>query len=131
MDVRGSFERVVRASARRPRRVLVIATVLALLGAGLALLRLQPSAATSTLGGQGSQAVRARPRRPERLADHWIVVLVRGELSQLVLTENLGRLIGLEGCLSGNKPKDQRAPGGPSSPCGRGATTKPGQGVYG
>src|SRR4051812_38431300 len=131
MDVRGSFERVVRASARRPRRVLVIATVLALLGAGLALLRLEPSAATSTLAGQGSESFRATERYRERFGDHSIVVLVRGELSQLVLTENLGRLIGLEGCLSGNKPKDRRAPGGPSSPCGRLATTKPVQVVYG
>src|SRR3954447_7828965 len=131
MDVRGSFERVVRASARRPRRVLVIATVLALLGAGLALLRLEPSAATSTLAGKGSESFRATERYRERFGDHSIVVLVRGELSQLVLTENLGRLIGLEGCLSGNKPKDRRAPGGPSSPCGRLATPKPGQGVYG
>jgi len=86
MDVRGSFERVVRASARRPRRVLVIATVLALLGAGLALLRLEPSAATSTLAGKGSESFRATERYRERFGDHSIVVLVRGELSQLVLT---------------------------------------------
>src|SRR3954449_5355638 len=121
MDVRGSFERVVRASARRPRRVLVLATVLALLGAGAALLRLEPGAATSTLAGQGSESFRATERYRERFGDHSIVVLVRGELSQLVLTENLGRLIGLEGCLSGNKPKDQRAPRRPRPPRRRGA----------
>src|SRR4051812_28486523 len=131
MDVRGSFERVVRASARRPRRVLVIATVLALLGAGLALLRLEPSAATSTLAGQGSESFRATERYRERFGDHSIVVLVRGPLPQLVLTENLGRLIGLEGCLSGNKPKSQKAPAGPGSPCDTLAKTKPVQVVYG
>jgi hydrophobe/amphiphile efflux-3 (HAE3) family protein len=131
MDVRGSFERVVRASARRPRRVLVIATALALVGAALALLRLEPSAATSTLAGKGSPSFQATERYRERFGDHSIVVLVRGALPQLVLTENLGRLIGLEGCLSGNKPKDKAAPGGPSSPCGKLAATKPVQVVYG
>jgi uncharacterized protein len=131
MDVRGSFERVVRASARRPHRVLAVAAVLAVLGAALALLRLEPSAATSTLAGKGSSSYQATERYRERFGDHSIVVLVRGELPQLVLTENLGRLIGLEGCLSGNKPADQKAPGGPSSPCGKLAATKPVQVVYG
>jgi uncharacterized protein len=127
MDV---FERVVRAATRRPRRVLVVATVLALIGAGLAL-RLEPSAATSTLAGKGSTSFQATERYRERFGDHSIVVLVQGELPQLVLTENLGRLIGLEGCLSGNKPKNQKAPGGAGSPCDTLAKTKPVQVVYG
>jgi hypothetical protein len=131
MDVRGSFERVVRASARRPGRVLAVAGVLAVLGAGLALLRLEPSAATSTLAGTGSSTFQATERYRERFGDHSIVVLVQGELPQLVLTDNLGRLLGLEGCLSGNKPPKQRAPGGPNSPCEKLAQTKPVQVVYG
>jgi uncharacterized protein len=131
MDVRGSFERVVRASARRPGRVLAVAGVLAVLGAGLALLRLEPSAATSTLAGKGSNTFQATERYRERFGDHSIIVLVQGELPQLVLTDNLGRLLGLEGCLSGNKPAKQRAPGGPGSPCDRLAQTKPVQVVYG
>src|SRR5262245_65990781 len=116
MDVRGSFERVVRASARRPHRVLAVAAVLAVLGAALALLRLEPSAATSTLAGKGSSTFQATERYRERFGDHSIIVLVQGDLPQLVLTDNLGRLLGLEGCLSGNKPPKQRAPGGPNSP---------------
>ena len=60
-----------------------------------------------------------------------MIVLVRGELPKLVLTSNLGRLIGLEGCLSGNKPEGQAAPGGRGSPCDRLAETKPVQVVYG
>jgi uncharacterized protein len=129
-DVRGSFERVVRASARRPRRVLAVTGVLAALGA-LGALRLEPSAATSTLAGRGSDTFRATERYRERFGDHSIVVLVQGALPQLVLTENLGRLLGLEGCLSGNKPPKQRAPGGPGSPCDKLAQTKPVQVVYG
>ena len=60
-----------------------------------------------------------------------MIVLVRGDLPKLVLTSNLGRLVGLEGCLSGNKPEGQAAPGGPGSPCDRLAETKPVQVVYG
>ena len=48
-----------------------------------------------------------------------------------MLTDNLGRLLGLEGCLSGNKPKDQPAPGGRESPCAEFARTKPVKVVYG
>ncbi len=130
MDCRGSFERVVRAAARRPRAVLAVAAVAALAGAALAL-RLEPSAATSTLAGKGSAASRATERYRERFGDHAIVVLVHGDLAQLVLTENLGRLLRLEGCLSGNKPAGTPAPGGPRSPCAQLAQTKPVQVVYG
>ena len=73
---------------------------------------LHPSAATSTLAGRSSDTYQATERYRERFGDHAIVVLVRGPLQQLVLTENLGRLLGLEGCLSGNKPAGQAAPGG-------------------
>ena len=58
-------------------------------------------------------------------------MLVRGDLQRLVLTDNLGRLLGLEGCLSGNKPKDEPAPGGKGSPCAEFARTKPVKVVYG
>ena len=60
-----------------------------------------------------------------------MIVLVRGDLSKILLTSDLGRLIGLEGCLSGNKPADREAPGGARSPCGRLAQSKPVQVVYG
>ena len=56
---------------------------------------------------------------------------MRGELPDILLTSNLGRLIGLEGCLSGNKPEGGEAPGGRGSPCDRLAELKPVQVVYG
>ena len=61
---------------------------------------------------------RALPRALRRPRDH----RARPRpAEQLVLTENLGRLLGLEGCLSGNAPANAEAPGGrarraPSSP---------------
>jgi hydrophobe/amphiphile efflux-3 (HAE3) family protein len=123
-------ERIVRASDRRPGRVLAIVAVLAALGGALAL-RLEPSAATDTLVGRGADTFKATETYRQKFGDHAVVVLVRGELSNLLLTANLGKLIGLEGCLSGNKPPDQAAPGGPRGPCGRLAALKPVQVVYG
>ena len=124
------FERVVRTAARRPRRVLAVLAVLCAGSAALAL-GLTPSAATSTLAGRSSDGFQATERYRERFGDHAIVVLVRGPLEQLVLTENLGRLLALEGCLSGNKPDEGTAAGGAGGPCEELARTKPVQVVYG
>jgi hydrophobe/amphiphile efflux-3 (HAE3) family protein len=124
------FERVVRAAARRPRTVLALLALLCGGAAALAL-GLQPSAATSTLAGRSSDGYGATERYRERFGDHAVVVLVRGPLEQLVLTENLGRLLGLESCLSGNRPAGHPAPGGERGPCAELARSKPVQVVYG
>ena len=124
------LERVVRAAGRRPGRVLAIAAVVAALGALLAL-RLEPSAATDTLVGRSTDSFQATERLHERFGDDPVAILVRGDLQNIVLTENLGRLVGLEGCLGGNKPAEVEAPGGPNGPCARFAKTKPVQAVYG
>src|SRR5689334_3773332 len=124
------FERIVRGSARRPGRVLAIVAVLAAIGCAAAL-RLEPSAASDTLVGRGDESFKATETYRQKFGDHSVIVLVRGELSNLLLTANLGRLIGLEGCLSGNKPAGQTAPGGARGPCGRLAALKPVKVVYG
>ena len=116
------LERIVQAAGRRPGRVLVAVALVAGISAALAL-RLEPSTATDTLVGKGSGAYRATEVYRQRFGDHAIIVLVRGDLQRLVLTDNLGRLLGLEGCLSGNKPKDEPAPGGKGSPCAEFART--------
>src|SRR5919206_509175 len=98
---------LVAACARRPGRVLAVAAVLVLAGTALAL-GLRPSAATSTLAGHGTGEYQATEEYHRRFGDDAVAVLVRGELPQLVLTENIDRLLGLEGCLSGNKPPGAR-----------------------
>src|SRR5215218_4790260 len=130
MSVVDGFERVVRAAACRPRVVLAVLAVLCA-GAAVLALGLKPSAATSTLAGRSSDTYQATERYRERFGDHAILVLVRGPLQQLLLTDNLGRLLALEGCLSGNKPEGQTAPGGAGGPCAELAETKPVQVVYG
>ncbi len=125
-----SLIRMVALAARHPVRVLLVALLLVAVGAVLAL-RLEPSAATSTLVGSGSNSGRATTVAHERFGDDAVYVLVRGDLPRLVLTSDLNRLLGLEGCLSGNVPKGATPPGGAAGPCGRLAATKPARVVYG
>ena len=124
------FERVVRAAVRRPA---LVAGVLALLAAagGIAALGLRPSAATDTLVDGGSDTFKATERYHERFGDDAVYVLVKGDLTRQTLTADLGRLVGLEGCLSGNLPRGVTPPGGARGPCARLARSKPAQVVYG
>src|SRR5689334_12919371 len=125
------LERITGLAARRPGRVLAVAVLLAVALGAFAALRLSPSAATDTLVGRGSSTFTATERYRERFGDHAVIVLVRGKLTDIVLTKNLGRLLGLEGCLSGNLPAGKVAAGGPRSPCAALARTSPVQVVYG
>ncbi|HEX2232827.1 MAG TPA: hypothetical protein VHG69_05635, partial [Thermoleophilaceae bacterium] len=95
------FGRVVRAVTARPLIVLVVVGVLALAGAALAL-RLEPSSATDTLVDRSSETFEATERFKRDFGDEAVIVLVKGDLQRTVLTSDLGRLLTLEGCLSGN-----------------------------
>jgi hydrophobe/amphiphile efflux-3 (HAE3) family protein len=97
--------------------------VLAVAGLGLAL-RLSPSAGTSTLVGSSGSATRVAH---EKFGDDAVYVLVRGDLTRMVLTEDLNRLVGVEGCLAGNVPRGAVAPGA----CGSLARLGAVQVVYG
>jgi hydrophobe/amphiphile efflux-3 (HAE3) family protein len=79
--------------------------VIALVGAALAL-RLDPSASTDTLVDKGSPAFKATEDFRQEFGEEPVVVLVKGELQQTILTPDLGVLLRLEGCLSGNVPKE-------------------------
>jgi hydrophobe/amphiphile efflux-3 (HAE3) family protein len=101
------FARLVNGVTRRPLLVLGVTLVLALGGAALAL-RLEPSAATDTLVDRGSGTFQDTERFKHDFGDEAVVVLVRGNLQNTVLTSDLGRVLGLEGCLSGNAPKTKK-----------------------
>lgn len=105
-------------AAGRPRLVLAVCVVLSLVGAGLAL-RLQPDASNDTFVGKGSATSQATSELADRFGEDSVIVLVRGELNRIILTDNLQKLIGLEGCLSGNVPRGVIPTGGSTGPCGR------------
>jgi uncharacterized protein len=118
-------------AARRPRLVIAIAVVLALAGAGLAL-RLKPTAATSTFVSSSSPEYQATQRYYRSFGEEPIAVLVKGNLQQLVLSSDLERLLGLEGCLSGNVPAAAFAlEGGVDGPCAGLARAKTVKVVFG
>jgi hypothetical protein len=124
------LRRIVAFAARRPGPVLLAALVLTIAG-GLLALRLQPSTATETLVGKGSDSYEASQRYYERFGEDAVYVLVKGDLTKLVLTADLARLLGLEGCMSGNVPANVEPRGGPGGPCARLGETKPVKVVFG
>ncbi len=125
------LERLAAWVARRPVPVLGAVVLLALGAAALAAATLKPSSGADTLVGRSSDAWQASERYHERFGDDAVYVLLREDLTELVLGEDLQRVLGLEGCLSGNAPAGAEPPGGPDGPCGRLARTKPVQVVYG
>jgi hydrophobe/amphiphile efflux-3 (HAE3) family protein len=126
----GVLRRLVAAVTRRPLVVLGITAALALGGAALAL-RLEPSAATETLVNRGSDTFRDTDRFKRDFGDEAILVLVRGDLMRTVLTADLGRLIRLEGCLSGNVPDRKEGLGSLPPVCREIAELDPAKVVYG
>jgi hydrophobe/amphiphile efflux-3 (HAE3) family protein len=99
--------------------VLAIAVVLGLGAAGLSL-RLRPTAATSTFVSSSSPEYQATQRFYRNFGEEPIAVLVKGNLQQLVLSSDIERLLGLEGCLSGNVPaRALPTEGGVNGPCGQ------------
>ncbi|MFN2615657.1 MAG: RND family transporter [Thermoleophilaceae bacterium] len=122
------FERVVRLATRRPLAVLGVVGLLALVGAGLAL-RLEPSAATDTLVNRSSSSFKATERFKRSFGDDPVVVLVKGDLPRTILTSDLGRLLRLEGCLSGRVGAKGLAQ--LPSVCSKIAKLKPARVVYG
>ena len=110
--------------------MLTITALLALGGAALAL-RLEPSAATETLVDRGSDSFQATERFKRDFGDEAVLVLVRGELAKTVLTDDLGRMLSLEGCLSGNVPDTKRGLGNLPPVCREIAELKPAKVVFG
>jgi hydrophobe/amphiphile efflux-3 (HAE3) family protein len=121
---------VMGTAARRPLAIGLLVTVLALAGAALAL-RLSPTTASKTLVGSSSPSYKATETDNRLFGEDAIYVLIKGRVSNLVLTSDLERLVALEGCLGGNVPKRATPVGGWASACGRMGRTRPAQVVFG
>ncbi|HEU4905822.1 MAG TPA: MMPL family transporter [Solirubrobacterales bacterium] len=101
-------------AVRHARAVLALALLLAL-AAAVAATQLPTDAATDTLVDPDTPGYRATEEVRREFGEEPVVVLARGDLQQLILTANLGRLLRLEGCLSGRVPKGAKALPGPCS----------------
>ena len=122
---------VVDRAVRRPWLTLGFAVALGCVAAALAL-GLSPTAATSTFVSRSSAEYRATQNYYARFGEEPVDVVVKGSLQQLLLSSDLERLVGLEGCLSGNVPvKALAAEGGVSGPCGELARAKTVKAVIG
>jgi uncharacterized protein len=82
--------------------VIALVAIVGTIGA----LRLTPDAGTDKLVDNGSSAFEATKEAQDRFGDEAIVVLAHADLQDLVLTPQLGQLLKLEACLSGNAPPD-------------------------
>jgi hypothetical protein len=107
-DVAGGLGRVARTVTDHPIATVAVVVALALVGLAFAL-RLEPSASTDTLVGRDTETFKATEQFRDRFGDDSVIVLVRGDLQRTVLTDDLGRLVAFEQCLSGNAPANVRA----------------------
>lgn len=99
-------------AVRHARPVLAVAALLAI-GAAVAATQLSTDAGTDTLVDRDSESYRATERVREVFGEEPVVVVAEGDLQELILTPNLGRLLRLEGCLSGKVPKGAEPIPGP------------------
>jgi hypothetical protein len=127
LDVGAVFARVTSFSARRATLVVAVATLLSIVGVVLALM-LDPGTDASAVGDGGGEAAASTEKLRSEFGGDPIVVLVRGRLTGMLLTEDVARMLSLEGCISGNVPRDAK----PAAPvCADFAKRKPVQVVYG
>src|SRR5690349_16883728 len=127
MDSR--FARITAAAGRRPLLTLAIAALLSFAGALAALVGLQPSTSTDTLVDKSSSSFDATNKYRDLFGGDPVVIMAKGDLRHTVETSDLGRLLQLEGCLSGNVPKKGLAKLPPV--CTTLANEKPVKVVYG
>jgi hydrophobe/amphiphile efflux-3 (HAE3) family protein len=113
------FSGLAGRAARRPLLTILLLGALGV-GCAIAALGLRPTAATDTLVGKSSTTYQNTQNFYARFGEEPVEVLVKGDLRKLVLSSDIDRLVGLEGCLSGNLPKAALAQeGGSSGPCGQ------------
>jgi uncharacterized protein len=112
------FGRAAAWAAAHARAVLAVALVAAV-ACALAATRLPTDAGIGTLADSDQPTYQATQQVRESFGSEPVVVLVKGELPQLLLTQDLFRLLRLEGCLSGKVPKGAQPIPGPCTELAR------------
>jgi uncharacterized protein len=126
------FARVGAWCVERPAPVIALAVLLAILGA-IGASALKPDGEADTLVDQGSDTYAATEDFKAKFGDDAVVILIRGDLERLLLSQDLATLLGLESCLSGTTPEEEIQRRGISRPevCNDLAETQPARVVYG
>jgi hydrophobe/amphiphile efflux-3 (HAE3) family protein len=104
LPLRTWFGRVAAWAAGHAKPLLAIAAVVAV-GAAVGATQIPTDAGVDTLADSGSTTYEATQHVRQEFGEEPVVVLVKGELPQLLLTKNIFKLLRLEGCLSGKVPK--------------------------
>ncbi len=131
MRTRNLLARIAGRAVERPLPVIVAAVLLALIGA-VAALRLEADRSPDSLVDKGSSTYAETQDFYKQFGDEPVEVLVKGDLRQLFLTSNLGKLLALESCLSGKVKGGQVIQGEPApAPCTAIAKLDPSAVVFG
>jgi hydrophobe/amphiphile efflux-3 (HAE3) family protein len=112
LDAGSLFGRVAAWAARHARPLVALSAALAIVAA-VGATQLPTDAGVDTLADSDSATAEATQQVREDFGEEPIVVLVKGELPELLLTDDLFRMLRLEGCLSGKVPKGAKAIPGP------------------
>jgi uncharacterized protein len=130
--MRALFTRIAAWAVERPAPVMALAILVSLVAA-VGALSLEADRDPNSLVDKDSEAFAATEEFYQRFGDEPVRILIEGDLRDLVLTENLGTLLGLEACLAGSAPGGQIFGEGESAPpvCARLAEEKPAQVVFG
>jgi hydrophobe/amphiphile efflux-3 (HAE3) family protein len=133
--MRDVLTRIAAWVVERPAPVVALAILLSLIGA-VGALALEADRNPDALVDSGSDAFEATEGFYEDFGDEPVRILVEGDLQKLMLTEDLGTILALEGCLAGSDDKDepgevfgeqQEAP----AACARLAEEQPAEVVFG
>jgi uncharacterized protein len=99
-------------AARNAKLVLAVAAILAIVAA-VGATRIPTDAGVGTLVDPDTETFEATEDVKQAFGEEPVVVLARGDLPELILTNNIFRLLRLEGCLAGKAPKGGKALPGP------------------
>jgi predicted RND superfamily exporter protein len=106
------FGRVAAWAAGHARGVLAVSLLVAV-AAAIGATRIPSDAGVGTLVDTDTATYQATRQVRDAFGEEPVVVLVKGDLQELILTSNVFRLLRLEGCLSGKVPKGAKAIPGP------------------
>ncbi len=129
--MRSVFARIGAWCVERPGPVIALAVLLTILGV-VGALTLKPNGEADTLVDKNSETYKATEELKEKFGDDPIVILIKGDLEQLVLTEDLQRILFLEACLAGTAPEGEVGEGVETpAVCDDLSDTKPARVVFG